>query len=91
MPSMTEKKIKRLLLFYLIAGIALVYIERCKNFRSGPCTPNLDVFAPILLMATTIVLLLRSAIRAITKHESKYLIMINALAALVLVILFMIL
>ena len=87
LPSL-KNNVTGLLLFYVIALGGLIYVENGKEFRSGPCTPNLDIFAPILLLVVNVILLLISLLKDAPKR-SKYPIFINlgALAVLIYVLL----
>jgi len=80
-----KSKIVRLSLFYAIAIGCLIYIEASGKFKSGPCTPNLDILAPLLLIIVTVILLITSLVNILTKRGNKYLLMINLAAFLALV------
>jgi len=51
-----------------ILGYAVVFlcVWYCKlNFKSGPCTPNLDIFSWLIATALSIILLLKNGVQLI--------------------------
>ncbi|WP_269225415.1 hypothetical protein [Flavobacterium eburneipallidum] len=61
------------ILFYAISIVAIVIINLSGQFKSGPCTPNLDVFSIFLVAILNIILLVVNAISTFgLKKETKY-------------------
>jgi len=76
LPSL-KNKVTWLLLFYTIAIGWVVYVEASGNFKSGPCTPNLDFVAPLLLLVVTVILTIISLVAAVFKKGNRYMVAIN--------------
>ncbi len=70
----TEKRNALLsIIFYVISIIVIVIINLSGQFKSGPCTPNLDVFSIFFVAITNIILLVVNAILTfVLKRETKY-------------------
>lgn len=61
------------IIFYAISIIAIVIINLSGEFKSGPCTPNLDFLSVFFLVILGIILLIFNAILAFgLKKETKY-------------------
>jgi hypothetical protein len=75
--------VKRVLL-YAFAFVAVWYCGM--NFKSGPCTPNLDIFSWLMANLLSLVLLLKNVLQfAISKERKRiYSIIIHAIAFLLL-------
>jgi hypothetical protein len=59
--------IKRVL-WYALAFLAIWYFE--KNFKSGPCAPNLDIFAWFSITVLSLIFLLKNVVQLIVSKES---------------------
>jgi hypothetical protein len=53
------------LTFYVISIFIIVIINVSGKFKSGPCTPNLDVFSVFIVIAINIILLLINGFRGL--------------------------
>lgn len=73
------------MLFYAVTVSCIIYIETSGKFRSGPCSPNLDVFAPLLLLMVNIILSAISLLKVMAKKGNKFLLLINLAVLLALV------
>ena len=51
------------IVFYVISILMIVAINVSGKFKSGPCTPNLDVLSVFLLAILNIVLMIANGIR----------------------------
>lgn len=58
------------LLYYAIVITVIVLVNRLPEFKSGPCTPNLDFLLPVLAFLFSIVLLVTNGIRLITSGRA---------------------
>ncbi|SKB77335.1 hypothetical protein SAMN05421800_10862 [Chryseobacterium balustinum] len=59
-------------MFYLIAILTIIVINVSGKFKSGPCTPNLDVLSFFILAILNVILLIINGIKAfIMKKETK--------------------
>jgi len=77
-----EKK-NALLVFggYVFAVLIIVYFNNSPEYKSGPCTPNLDLLSILLFGPVSFVLTLISAYKTFTKHQpKKYVFAMHALA-----------
>ena len=70
----TEKRNAILsILFYIISIIAVVTINLSGQFKSGPCTPNLDFFSIFIVAILNVILLIINAISTFgLKRETRY-------------------
>ena len=62
---MTLKFFTPTFLFYCVAAASIVLLN--KVFPSGPCTPGLGIFAFLLLVPVSAVMVLKNIYRAISK------------------------
>lgn len=61
------------LVFYALAIIAIVLINISGEFKSGPCTPNLDFFSILFLCPVSFVFMMINAVKTFTlNRETKY-------------------
>jgi hypothetical protein len=62
------------LIYYVVAFAAVIYIEKSGNFRSGPCTPNLDIFAPLMFFIMSVIVMIVDVTKAIRQlyHGGRY-------------------
>jgi hypothetical protein len=59
--------------FYIISILIIVSINYSGKFKSGPCTPNLDVLSIFLLAIFNVILLIVNAVMAFgMKKQTKY-------------------
>jgi hypothetical protein len=71
------------LIFYVLVTIAIVLINISGKFKSGPCTPNLDVMSFFLIGPISLILLMINGIQIFwMKKQTKYSFFIH-LAALI--------
>ncbi|MBV9987507.1 MAG: hypothetical protein JO301_07505 [Chitinophagaceae bacterium] len=54
-------------LFYLLLAGILIFLSR--NFRSGPCTPNLDVLGYLLALIGCFILFVRYLVKTFTEKN----------------------
>ncbi|AZA75064.1 hypothetical protein EG358_15385 [Chryseobacterium indoltheticum] len=70
--SQEKKNAIKSIVFYLIAILIIVLINVSGKFKSGPCTPNLDVLSVFILAILNVILLIINGIKAfIMKKETK--------------------
>jgi hypothetical protein len=70
----TEKRNALLsIIFYVISVIAIVIIDLSGQFKSDPCTPNLDFFSIFIVAILNVILLITNAISTFwLKKETRY-------------------
>jgi hypothetical protein len=56
--------------FYLIAVLVIVFINVSGEFKSGPCTPNLDLLSFFLLGPLIVILMVINGILAFVMDKS---------------------
>ncbi|OBW42722.1 hypothetical protein AB670_00935 [Chryseobacterium sp. MOF25P] len=70
--SQEKKNALKSIMFYLIAILTIIVINVSGKFKSGPCTPNLDVLLVFILAILNVILLIINGIKAfIMKKETK--------------------
>jgi len=70
--SQEKKNALKSIMFYLIAILTIIVINVSGKFKSGPCTPNLDVLSVFILAILNVILLIINGIKAfIMKKETK--------------------
>jgi hypothetical protein len=52
------------ILFYAISILIIIAINVSGKFKSGPCTPNLDILSVFILVVLNIILLVINGIKA---------------------------
>ena len=73
--------------FYFIAIIAIIVFNVSDEFKSGPCTPNFDIFSVFLLGPLSAILLIKNGIQTfLLKRETSYSFRIHLIALLIWVI-----
>jgi len=67
-----KKNALQSIVFYIIAILVIIVINISGKFKSGPCTPNLDVLSIFVFMILNVILLIISGIKAfVMKKETK--------------------
>lgn len=70
--SQEKKNALKSIVFYIIAILMIVVINISGKFKSGPCTPNLDVLSVFVFMILNVILLIINGIKAfVMKKETK--------------------
>ena len=67
----------KLIIFYIVALLLIIFFFKTPGFKSGPCTPNLDLLSYILFGLTGALLLVRSIYKSVAKTGAKHLIALN--------------
>jgi hypothetical protein len=62
------KPVLHTLIYYVVAFATVIYIEKSGNFRSGPCTPNLDIFAPLMFFIISVIMMIVNVTKAIRQR-----------------------
>ncbi len=76
------------IVFYVIAILIIVLINISGKFKSGPCTPNLDVLSVFIFKILNVILLIINGIKAfVMKKETKLSTIVN-LAVLIIWIIY---
>jgi len=85
MTAVTGKRKRdfRLVVYHLLSAIAVIYFTTSGSFKSGPCTPNLDVLGFFIATAASIVLTFYSLVMVARNRENKYFLFINLAAMLI--------
>jgi hypothetical protein len=78
-----KKRDLLLVAYHLFSAIAVVYFMKSGNFKSGPCTPDLDVLGFFLALLISIVLTLVGIVMLIKSRQNKYFLIINLTAMLI--------
>ncbi|WP_411812366.1 hypothetical protein ACLB9Y_04290 [Chryseobacterium scophthalmum] len=67
-----KKNALKSIVFYIIAILVIVVINISGKFKSGPCTPNLDVLSVFVFMILNVILLIINGIKTfVMKKETK--------------------
>ena len=75
------------IIFYIISAIAVTIFNSLEDFKSGPCTPNLDFLSFFFVLILNIIFLLTSAILAFgLKKATKYSFFIHLFATACIII-----
>jgi hypothetical protein len=70
--------------FYIIVLAAILYFNASGRYKSGPCTPNLDILSVFFLGPLSLMLLIRNGIWAfVMKKQTKYSFLIHLLALVI--------
>jgi len=69
--SLISKPLIYTIAYYFFAIVLTTYIEASGNFKSGPCTPNFDIMAPVLFFGVSCISLLVYTFKAIA-HRGPY-------------------
>jgi hypothetical protein len=75
-----NKKAWVLLGGYILLGVFTFYANNSKEFRSGPCTPNLDVLSFLLSGLISTILFTISIARLFLKRKNQAVLIINFIA-----------
>lgn len=81
-----NKPTRRTIIYYAVAIPLLIFVECSGAFKSGPCTPNLDMLLFLLALIVTPILFVISAVRLKIKGKlyfKSFIIHLCALLALV--------
>lgn len=76
------------IVFYVIAILTIVLINISGKFKSGPCTPNLDVLSVFIFIILNIILLIINGIKAFAMKKEMRLSTIVHLAVLIIWIIY---
>lgn len=71
------------IVFYVIAILIIVLINISGKFKSGPCTPNLDVLSVFIFIILNVILLIINGIKALAMKKEMRLSTIVHLAVLI--------
>lgn len=86
--SEEKKNALKSIVFYLIAILIIVAINISGKFKSGPCTPNLDVLSMFTVFILNVILLIINFIKAfIMKRKNRLSVVVHLVALLILIIL----
>jgi hypothetical protein len=69
--------------FYLVGGMLIVFFSKTPGFKSGPCTPGLDVLSWLLFGLVAFGLLVRSILIAIWRKKRDWISLLIHAAALI--------
>ena len=82
-----KKNALKSIIFYAIAILTIVAINVSGKFKSGPCTPNLDVFSVFIVVALNVILLIVNAIKAfVMKKQTRLSFVVHFVALIVFII-----
>jgi hypothetical protein len=84
LPAINKSYIIKRVLYY---AFAFILIWSCgMNFKSGPCTPNLDVFAWFIFALLSLILVVKNFVQfAVSKDEKRiYSVSIHSIGLLLL-------
>lgn len=76
------------IVFYIIAILIIVLINISGKFKSGPCTPNLDVLSVFIFIILNVILLIINGIKAFAMKKEMRLSTIVHLAVLIIWIIY---
>lgn len=86
--SQEKKNALKSIVFYIIAILAIVLINISGKFKSGPCTPNLDVLSVFIFIILNVILLIINGIKAFAMKKEMRLSTIVHLAVLIIWIIY---
>lgn len=86
--SQEKKNALKSIMFYLIAILVIALINISGKFKSGPCTPNLDVLSVFIFIILNIILLIINGIKAFAMKKEMRLSTIVHLAVLIIWIIY---
>ncbi|WP_175621670.1 hypothetical protein [Chryseobacterium schmidteae] len=67
-----KKNALKSIVFYVIAILVIALINISGKFKSGPCTPNLDVLSVFIFIILNVILLIINGVKAfVMKKETK--------------------
>ena len=76
------------IVLYVIAILIIVLINISGKFKSGPCTPNLDVLSVFIFIILNVILLIINGIKAFAMKKEMRLSIIVHLAVLIIWIIY---
>ena len=83
-----KKNALKSIVFYIIAILVIVVINISGKFKSGPCTPNLDVLSVFIFIILNVILLIINGIKAFAMKKEMRLSIIVHLAVLIIWIIY---
>lgn len=86
--SQEKKDALKSIVFYIIAILVIVVINISGKFKSGPCTPNLDVLSVFIFIILNVILLIINGIKAFAMKKEMRLSTIVHLAVLIIWIIY---
>jgi hypothetical protein len=61
------------IMFYVVSVLIIIAINVSGKFKSGPCTPNLDIFSVFIVIVLSVILLIINGIGFfILKRQTRY-------------------
>lgn len=72
-----SRNVKLLLGWYILGIGVCCFFLLSGNFKSGPCTPNLDIFSWFLFLIISVILAVTSIIKSIVNRKNLSLMLIN--------------
>lgn len=64
-----KKNALKSIIFYVLALLTIVIINFSGKFKSGPCTPNLDVLSVFIFIILNVILLIINGIKAFVMNK----------------------
>lgn len=86
--SQEKKNALKSIVFYIIAILVIALINISGKFKSGPCTPNLDVLSVFIFIILNVILLIINGIKAFAMKKEMRLSTIVHLAVLIIWIIY---
>lgn len=86
--SQEKKNALKSIVFYVIAILVIALINISGKFKSGPCTPNLDVLSVFIFIILNVILLIINGIKAFAMKKEMRLSTIVHLAVLIIWIIY---
>jgi uncharacterized membrane protein (DUF485 family) len=72
------------IIFYVVSILIVVLINYSGKFKSGPCTPNLDILSGLLLVIFNLILLIVNGVLAfVMKKQTKLSFAIHLIALVI--------
>ncbi|WP_296686487.1 hypothetical protein [Flavobacterium sp.] len=69
--------------FYVISILIIAAINFSGKFKSGPCTPNLDVFSVFIVIVINVILLIVNGVRGfLMEKQTKFSFLIHLIVLL---------
>jgi len=69
--QLMQKPLYKTLVYYAAVIVIVALVNILPGFKSGPCTPNLDFFIPILAFLCSIVLCVINGVRLMMYSSKK--------------------
>lgn len=87
--KLEKKNALKSILFYAVALLIVVVINFSGKFKSGPCTPNLDVLSVFAVVALNVILLIVNIVKAfVMKKQTRFSVVVHFVALLIWAIVF---